>query len=79
MENLSEYHEDHPNQHKNKKTVHCKGGIPFRVWKRVVKNWDNNMIRISQWSEYRHGTMLGSEDKNKPIKVRLWESSQWTQ
>ena len=28
-----------------------KWGIPFWVWWKVNGNWDNNMIRISQWSE----------------------------
>ena len=43
-------------------------GILFWVWWKVNGNWDDNMIRTSQWRE-SHGTIveqiLASEDRNK--------------
>ena len=45
-----------------------KWGILFWVWWKVNGNWDDNMIRTSQWRE-SHGTIveqiLASEDRNK--------------
>ena len=49
MEHLSNYHEDPPNQHDNTHKLFMKWGILLPIWWAVNGNWDNNMIRISQW------------------------------
>ena len=48
-----------------------KRGTTFWLWRKVNENWDNNMIRISQWiqSQSRANT---SASKNK--EAGLWES-----
>ena len=51
-----------------------KWGIPLWIWWKVNGNWDNNMITISQWRGSFVEQILASEDRNKSIRVGLWES-----
>ena len=42
-------------------------------WK-VNKNWNNHMIRISQWKENIAEQILASEERNNSKRAELWES-----
>ena len=46
--------------------------IPFWACWKVNGNWENNMIRISQWKE-SHCRTDTSIRKNKSKRARLWE------
>ena len=46
--------------------------IPLGVWRKVNGNWDNNMIRISQWRESH--CRLALEEINKSKRAGLWQS-----
>ena len=50
-----------------------KRSIPFWAYWRVNGNWDNNMIRISQWRK-SHCRTNTSVRRNKSKKAGLWES-----
>ena len=41
-----------------------KWGILLWIWWKVNGNWDNNMIRISQWRESHYGTNTSVRSKN---------------
>ena len=52
-----------------------KQGIPFWVWRKVDGNWDNEIIRISQWREshFRKNTIVRRKkqiQKSKTVGVR---------
>ena len=51
-----------------------KRGILLWIWWRVNGNWDNNMIKISQWRENILEQILASEERNKSKRAGLWES-----
>ena len=51
-----------------------KRGIPLWIWQKVNGNWDNNVIRISQWSESHCRTNTSVRKRNKSKIVGLWES-----
>ena len=51
-----------------------KRGIPLWIWWEVIRNWDNNMIRISQWRKAFVEQILASEEINKSTKTGVWES-----
>ena len=51
-----------------------KRGIALWVWRKVNGNWDNNMIRISQWRESHCRQILASEERHKSKRAGLWES-----
>ena len=46
-----------------------KWGIPFWVWWKVNGNWDNKMIKISQWRE-SHCETNTSIRRKKEIQIR---------
>ena len=50
-----------------------KRGIPLWIWWKVSENWDNNMIRTSQWRE-SHCRKNASVRRNKSKRAGLWES-----
>ena len=50
-----------------------KQGIPLWIWWKVNGNWDNNMIRVSQWRE-NHCRTNTSVRQKKYKRVGLWES-----
>ena len=50
-----------------------KRGIPLSVWWKVNWNWDNKMIRTSQWRE-SHCKTNTSVRRNKSKSAGLWES-----
>ena len=50
-----------------------KQGIPLWIWWKVNRNWDNNMLGISQWRE-SHGRTHTSVRRKKSKKAELWES-----
>ena len=49
-----------------------KQGIPLWIWRKVNGNWDNTMIRISQWRESHCRTNTSIRNKSK--RAGLWES-----
>ena len=49
IEHLSIDHEDRHNQHKNSNKLCDETGFHMMEWWKVNRNWDKNMIRISQW------------------------------
>ena len=51
-----------------------KRGILLWIWWKVNGNWDNNMIKISQWRENILEQILASEERNKSKRAGLWES-----
>ena len=51
-----------------------KRGILLWIWWRVNGNWDNNMIKISQWRENILEQILASEERNKSKRAGIWES-----
>ena len=51
-----------------------KWGIPLWMWWKFNGNWDNNMIRISQWRKAIAEQILASEEINKSKRAGLWES-----
>ena len=51
-----------------------KWSIPLWVWRKVNGNWENNMIRISQWKE-SHCRTNTSVRRKKSKRADLWESS----
>ena len=51
-----------------------KRGILLWIWWKVNENWDNNMIKISQWRENILEQILASEERNKSKRAGLWES-----
>ena len=51
MVHLSNDHIDSPNQHKNSHKLCNEMGHPVLILWKVNGNWDNNMIRISQWRQ----------------------------
>ena len=51
-----------------------KRGILLWIWWKVNGNWDNNMIKISQWRENIIEQILASEERNKSKRAGLWES-----
>ena len=69
MEHLSNYHQNHPNKHENSHKLCSETGDPV-YWK-VNGNWDNNMIRISLWSEAIIEQILASEEINKSKRTGL--------
>ena len=50
-----------------------KQGIPLWIWWKVNGNWNNNMIRISQWRESHCRTNI-SVRRKKSKRAGLWES-----
>ena len=48
-------------------------GIPFWVWQKVNGNWDNNMIRISQFRESHCRTHTGVKRYKKNPKEQDFE------
>ena len=54
-----------------------KRGIMMWAWWKVNKNWDNNMIRISQWreSEYDFDSRSGIQVRKLTIWVRSFETT----
>ena len=55
-----------------------KWGILFWVWWKVNGNWDNNMIRISQWRESHCRTNTSirrkkSIQKNWNVRITVWD------
>ena len=51
-----------------------KQSIPFWVSEEVNENWDNNLIRTSNWGKAIVEQILASEEINKSKRARLWES-----
>ena len=47
-----------------------KRGIPFWVWQKVNGNWENHMIRISQWRESHRRTNTSVRRKKEIQKSR---------
>ena len=56
-------------------TYAVKRGIPLWIWGKVNENWDNNMIRISQWKE-SHCRTNTSIRRKKEIQKSMSEESQ---
>ena len=57
-----------------------KWGIPLWIWWKVNGNWDNKMIRISQWKEShcRTNTSIRREkkiQKSRTVRVTVWDPS----
>ena len=80
MKHLSNGHEDHPNQHKNSHKLCDKMGHFVVNLMKVSRNWDSNMIRISQWrwSHCRTNTSVRrnkSIQQSKTMRIRVWYSS----
>ena len=74
MEHLSNDHEDRPNQHKNSHKLCDEMGHPAVNWQKVNGNWDNNMIRISQWKAIVQ-QIIPSKERNKPnrtVCITVW-------
>ena len=70
MEHLVNNQEGHPNLHKNSHKLCDETGISFWVWWKVNGNWDNNMIRISQWRESHCRTNTSIRRKKEIQKSR---------
>ena len=51
MEHLTNNHKDHPNHRKNSHKLCVETDILFWVYWKVNGNWDNSIVRISQWSK----------------------------
>ena len=71
MECLSNYHKDHINQNKNSHKLCSETGHPILGLKKTNENWDNNMIRISQWIKSHCRTNTSVRRKKG---AGLWES-----
>ena len=56
------------------KSCTIKRTIPFRIWRKVNRNWDNYMIEISKWTEATIGQILRSEEKNISKRAGLPDS-----
>ena len=54
-----------------------KQGIPLWIWWKVNGNWDNNMIRISQWTESHCRTNTSIRRKKQTQKNRTMRSLSW--
>ena len=54
-----------------------KQGIPLWIWWKVNGNWDNNMIRISQWSESHCRINTSIRRKKQTQKSRTVRSLSW--
>ena len=57
-----------------------KRGIPLWIWWKVKGNWDNNMIRISQWRESHCRTNTSVRRKkeiqnSRTIRITAWNPS----
>ena len=55
-----------------------KWGIPLGIWWKVNGNWDNNMIRISQWREShcRTNTSIRRKkeiQKSRTVRITVWD------
>ena len=50
-----------------------KWGIPFWVWRKVNENWDNHIIRISQWRKSSCRTNNSIRRKKKSKRAGPWE------
>ena len=77
MEHLSNDHEDHPHQHKNSDKLCDKTGHPVVNWWKVNGNWENSMIRISQWRESRCRTNTSVRRKKEIQKSRTMRITFW--
>ena len=57
-----------------------KRGIPSRIWWKVNGNWDNSMIRISQWRESLCSTNTSVKrkkeiQKSRTVRIAVWDPS----
>ena len=81
MEDLSNDHDDHPNQHENSRKLCNETGHSvlslieksYNLKFKFNRNWDNNMIRISQLGENDCRTNT-SIRRNISKRAGLWES-----
>ena len=78
MENLSNDHGHHPNQHKNSQKLCNEKGHPFLSLKKVNGNRDSNMIGISQRRGSHCKKILAKEEiyKSKRAGIRVTHRDQ---
>ena len=74
MEHLSNYHEDHLNQHQDSHKPHNKAGHP--VLSLLESWWKQTTMspEFPNWGKAIVGQTLASEEINKSKRAELWES-----
>ena len=54
-----------------------KWGIPLWIWWKVNGNWDNYMVRISQWNESESPSVRRKKEiqKCRTMRITVWDQS----